>query len=411
VAIRDDLPDLCQQLAARHAYELIGSGWEAGSRLHDLINLLRRRGSELVPTIVAALGEHAEEVSGANWLAFAKLLAPAATPVAIGHALERFVLRSTDSLLDDLGDGPWHDGLGVASDPATAVAGLLWCRLGAPDARSRWRAAHAVRRVIALGRTDVLSAVICWLERPDAGAFQDRKLPFFQMHAKLWLLIALARVAHDSPAAVALARGPLEAVAFDARFPHTVMRHFAAEALAGLARALDPADRAALSDRLRAVNVPTIPVVKERHGRGDFYAKRPKDSPEPRDRFRFEFDFEKYQVDGLARVFGAPMWVVGDACHTWIRRWDANISHMYDCPRRGSRGEFGSGDHHGGSFPQRDRYGGYLAWHALMLTAGEFLTTRPVTGDAWRDNPWPEWLAEHTLSRRDGLWLADGSAP
>jgi hypothetical protein len=108
-------------------------------------------------------------------------------------------------------------------------------------------------------------------------------------------------------------------------------------------------------------------------------------------------------------VFGASEWVVGDACHSWIRRWDTNTSHMYDCPGRSARDEYGSGDHHGGSFPQRDRYGGYLAWHALTLTAGEFLATRPVTDDSWYDNPWPDWLAEHTLSRRDGLWLADGT--
>ena len=110
------------------------------------------------------------------------------TPTAIGQALEQFVLRSTNSLPDDLGDGPWHDGLAVAFDPEEVVAGLLWCRLGAPDARNRWRAAHAIRRIVSLGRTNVMHAVIAWLKHPDAGAFQDRKLSFFQMHAKLWLL-------------------------------------------------------------------------------------------------------------------------------------------------------------------------------------------------------------------------------
>jgi hypothetical protein len=151
------------------------------------------------------------------------------------------------------------EGLAVTSDPRAAVAGLLWCRLGAPDARSRWRAAHALRRVVALGRIDVLPAVIGWLERPDAGAFQDLKLPFFRMHAKLWCLIALARVAHDVPAAVASVRETLETAAFDDGFPHVVMRHFAAEALAGLAQSLDPADGVALRDRLRAVNVTHYP--------------------------------------------------------------------------------------------------------------------------------------------------------
>jgi hypothetical protein len=304
VAIRDELPALCHQLASRHAAELIGSGWEAGSALRDLADLLGRPGSELVPTIVAALREHTEQVSGANWLAFAELLASAATPVAIGRALEQFVLRSSDSLPDDLGDGPWHDGLTVASDPVAVVAGLLWCRLGAPDARHRWRAAHALRRVIALGRTDVMHAVIAWLKHSDARAFQDRKLPFFQMHAKLWLLIALARVAHDAPTAVASVRGTLEAVAFDEGFPHTVMRLFAAEALAKLAQTLDPAECAVLRERLRAVNLPRIPSARERRIRTDSFPTRPKDCPEPRDRFCFEYEFQKNEVEGVARVFG-----------------------------------------------------------------------------------------------------------
>jgi hypothetical protein len=411
-AIRDELPALCHQLASRHAAELIGSRWEAEGVLRDLAELLGRPGSELVPTIVAALRERTEEVGGANWLAFAEALAPAATPAAIGSALERFVLRSTDSLPDDLGDGPWHHTLAVASDPVAVVAGLLWCRLGAPDARNRWRAAHAVRRVIALGRTDVMHAVIAWVNHTDACAFQDRKLPFFYMHAKLWLLIALARVARDTPTAVASVRGTLEAVAFEEGFPHSVMRHLAAEALAALAPALDPIECAKLRERLRGVNLPTIPAAREPRIRTDSFPTRPEDRPEPRDPFHFEYEFQKHEVEGVARLFGTSWWVVSDACHIWIRRWDTSVSHMFDCPRRSALGAFGPDDHDRGRFPQRDRYGGYLAWHALMLTAGEFLLTRPVTSDpwySWSDNPWLDWLAEHTLSRRDGLWLADGT--
>jgi hypothetical protein len=81
---------------------------------------------------------------------------------------------------------------------------------------------------------------------------------------------------------------------------------------------------------------------------------------------------------------------------------------MHDCSRSDGRDESGA-SYGSESFPPRDRYGGYLAWHALMLTAGEFLKTRPVIADSWRDDPWSDWLAAHALSRRDCLWLADGT--
>jgi hypothetical protein len=32
----------------------------------------------------------------------------------------------------------------------------------------------------------------------------------------------------------------------------------------------------------------------------------------------------------------------------------------------------------------------------------------PVTDDWFYDDPWPEWLNRHLLSRQDGLWLSDG---
>ena len=42
-----------------------------------------------------------------------------------------------------------------------------------------------------------------------------------------------------------------------------------------------------------------------------------------------------------------------------------------------------------------------------MLTAGEMLATRPVTGQSWQGDAWADFLNEYRLSRRDGLWLSD----
>ncbi|HEU4601177.1 MAG TPA: hypothetical protein VFS24_04375, partial [Steroidobacteraceae bacterium] len=82
----------------------------------------------------------------------------------------------------------------------------------------------------------------------------------------------------------------------------------------------------------------------------------------------------------------------------WVRRWDQNVRGMFDCPRGGRDDESSWSS---GSAPEVDRYGGYLAWHALMLVAGEMLQTRIVMDDEWQDDAWSHFLAEYRLSRSD----------
>lgn len=137
------------------------------------------------------------------------------------------------------------------------------------------------------------------------------------------------------------------------------------------------------------------------------YAPRPDASPRPEDGFRLDYDFNKYQVERLCHVFGCPGWEVEDRIGAWVRRWDANVRAMHDCPRSSSYDESWSS----GSVPDRDRYGGYLGWNALMLVAGDLLATRTVVGEDWGDDAWAAFLREYTLSRDDGLWLADLTDP
>jgi hypothetical protein len=50
------------------------------------------------------------------------------------------------------------------------------------------------------------------LDSDNAGCFQARELPFYYLHARLWLLIALARLALDYPKQVAAFTEPLLAI-------------------------------------------------------------------------------------------------------------------------------------------------------------------------------------------------------
>lgn len=406
-AMRDALPDLGLRLATKHAAELAGSSTDAWGGWRGLEQHFHADRATLVEHVVAALRSTAASFGGNAWLALAARLASDVSASAIAEGLERFLANTAEKLPSEVGDGPWDARFAVPYDEATFVAGFVWARLGHPTAAMRWRAAHAVRRLVATGRSNVIERLIERFGSASSSPFGDAKLPFYVMHAQLWLLIALARVAKDAAAAFGPHRMFFERIAFSAEFPHVAMRAFAIDILRELAHSIAPEARGALIAKLGHANQSSFPSVARTGNREFRYAPRPDASPRPEDGFHLDYDFNKYQVERLCHVFACPGWEVEDRISAWVRRWDTTARGMYDCPR--SRSDDASWS--SGYVPNRDRYGGYLGWHAFMLVAGELLATRAVVGEDWSGDAWAAFLREYTLSRTDGLWLADLTDP
>lgn len=406
-AMRDALPDLGLRLATKHAAELASSSTDAWGCWRGLEQHFHTDRATLVEHLVAALRSTADSLGGNAWLALAARLASDVSASAIAEGLERFLANTGEKLPSEVGDGPWDTRFAVPSDEATFVAGLVWARLGHPIAAMRWRAAHAVRRLVVAGRSDVIGRLIECFGSASNLPFGDAKLPFYAMHAQLWLLIALARVAKDSAGTFAPHRAFFERIAFSAKFPHVVMRAFAIDILRQLALALAPEEREALIAKLDSASQSPFPSVARTDYREFRYVPRPDASPKSEDGFHLDYDFNKYQVERLCHVFACPGWEVEDRISEWVRRWDSTVRGMYDCPRSRSHDASWSS----GYVPDRDRYGGYLGWHALMLVAGELLATRAVVGEDWRGDAWAAFLSEYRLSRSDGLWLAELTDP
>lgn len=406
-AMRDALPDLGLRLATKHATELASSSTDAWGGWRGLEQHFHADRATLVEHVVAALRSTADSLGGNAWLALAARLASDVSASAIAEGLERFLANTGEKLPSEVGDGPWDARFAVPFDEATFIAGLVWARLGHPIAAMRWRAAHAVRRLVVAGRSDVVERLIEHFGSASSLPFGDAKLPFYVMHAQLWLLIALARAAKDAAPAFAPHRAYFERIAFSAEFPHVVMRAFAIDILRELAHALAPEEREALIAKLGPANQSPFPSAPRTDYREFRYAPRPDASPRPEDGFHLDYDFNKYQVERLCHVFACPGWEVEDRISAWVRRWDTTVRGMHDCPR--SRSDDASWS--SGYVPDRDRHGGYLGWHALMLVAGELLATRAVVGEDWSGDAWAAFLREYTLSRNDGLWLADLTDP
>ena len=408
VALKDDLPRLALVLAEKHASELVSSdsaAWSSWRTLHTCFDVDRPAAVERVVTALAGV---ASEVAGDSWLALAAKLAPHSGSSALGEGLERFLSLSGDPLPAEVGDGAWDDRFVVSDDPVDVAAGLIWSRLGHGHAAMRWRAAHAVRRLAEAGRFDVIGRLVDRYETRTVMPFGDAKLPSYPLHARLWLLIALARAAKDWPDQLRHHSALFERIAFSEEFPHVVLRAFAADALSAIAPRLGARDRKTLLARLKTVNKPALPPRPKEGFTTGRYAPRPEDAERPPDAFHLDYDFNKYQTERLCHVFGCGGWEIEDAITRWVRRWDEIVPGMYDCPRGSDREDRSWSS---GSVPVVDNYGGYLGWHALMLVAGEMAASRPVTGRDWGGDSWKHFLAEYRLSRSDGLWLSEATDP
>ena len=397
----------CAPLVIRtNALEFIEFDHLSTTRLNDLSVLSGIDRQTLVMGLVREFTHPSSSIPAAVWLSLAAEFNRRAQPGVGQQALTRLLNSGPAKLANSAGDGAWQSGLYPADEPVVVTAGLIWFALGSPTASRRWIAAHSLRTAVELGRSDVLDQVVAQFDWTHAGAFQARELPFFYLHARLWLLIALARIAQDHPNVVAKHRAILEKISFDAVDRHVLFSHFAANALRACLLHGHVTQDDALATKLATINVSPHPeLVSKHYGGSSFYQSRPKTYPPSAHEVHLDYDFDKYEVSNLSELFARLRWETRDAMSEWVHRHDLNITYMSDLGgrsdhRRGRRSD--GGEQHG--------YGEYLCWHALHAVAGDFLAKYQVVRRPYEeDNHWVYWLSRRVLSHSKGLWLADGT--
>ncbi|RJP17957.1 MAG: transcriptional regulator [Candidatus Abyssobacteria bacterium SURF_5] len=393
------------RLIQLHADEMIAYGMLSGSRVREISDLTGIADFDLVLELIKVFGQLENTIAGAVWLTLASFICRRAKAGMGEDALTRLLRSPAAELADNVADGKWKDGLYPRNDITAVAAGLLWRVLGSPYAVARWRAAHSIRCLAAFGRWQIIDHLVGNIESQEAGPFQAPELTFYYLHARLWLLIALARMARDYPEAIARYKDILFSIATEQENPHALMRHFAAQALLTCVDAGRLQLQANMEKLLRNVNLSPHPRLKKKIRTHDFYSGRPKTAPSPEFKFDLDYDFHKHDVDNLSHVFGQPCWKVVDMISAIVHELDPNVTSMYESGGRESYNHRFRGittRYHG--------YGQQLGWHALFFAAGKLLATAPVTDDWWcKDDPWGEWLGRYLLTRQDGLWLSDGT--
>lgn len=396
-----------KHLVSAHAEQIMSADWGFTWELNKLAELTRANRTDLAVDLVTEAITRDLESLATTWLNLASLTAPSADPAVQKGAFERLLDDAAGRLADEVGDGVWRNDLDPGDNSEEVVAGLIWFCLGSPEALSRWRAAHVVCACARNGRWSLIAKLFDRLNASGAGAFQDRAIPFMVLHAKFWFLLAVARIAIDSSSEIAKFAGPIEAIALNDSFPHVGLRQLAATILKTCLGKSKGSKAKAILKRVASVHVSRfIKPTKTQHVSGQLW-NRPEDAPEPEPHFHFDYDFEKYKVTGLGRLFGLPQWQTGDRCVGWIRNLSPTATSMYDYAGRRKPGD----DYREGTKDRLHSFGMYLAWHALALTAGQLFLERPIARVESYEDSWDDFLSNYRVTRRDGLWLSDGTGP
>ncbi|WP_230589651.1 ATP-binding protein [Pseudomonas chlororaphis] len=398
----------CAEVIIRQNFEeFVSFGYLSNSDINSLSELSGVDRHSIILELIKQFARPDVEVPASVWLALATYINTMAESGVGQAALKRLLNAGSAKLASSVVDGPWNSGLYPNEDEVEAVAGLIWFALGSARAERRWMAAHSLRVVVRLGRSDVLDRVVSRFDKICSAPFQAPELPFFHLHAKLWLLIAMARIAIDDSKVIANHSFMLKRVALSTEDKHVLFKHFSTEALLVCSRSGLLQFNQVESNALLHVNESSRPLLETNSYRsGSFYKGRPEGVPKLAKDLYLDYDFSKLDVSSLGDVFAKANWETVDAMNHWVRKHDAEITRMSD---QGARSLYRRSEHRGFS-DEFHTYGEQLCWHALHAVAGDFLAEYPVVrGPYDQGSPWHEWLAGRFLTRKDGLWLADGT--
>lgn len=403
-ALKSVFRELANALIFQHLDDLISNDNLSTYHLLDISKLSGLPLAELILEIVKLFSEPESSVGAPIWLDFAHIFCERAAEGKGQAALTRLLRSDAAKLSRSVLDGEWRSGLYPNDKKEKIFAGLAWRQLASPRASERWRSAHCIRSLARFGKWKVIDAIMEQLEDQDAGPFQAPELKFYYLHAKLWLLIAIARISKEHAAEVSRYRSKLERVLDHSGVRHVLIRHFAAKALITCIEAGEISVSAKRESELRNIDQSPFPLIEKKLKKytGDYHERRPESEPKRAHEFSLEYDFNKGDVHYLSNVFGQPHWLVVDLISDIVHDIDEDAESMYS-----SGGREGAARSRRGLSSTYHSYGEQLAWHGMMIAAGELQRTKPATQDWWYDDPWRDWLSRYLLTRADGFWISD----
>jgi hypothetical protein len=382
---------------------LSSNSYHLAERLRKFLNIpvTSPDPTEIVLRLIA---RRVEDVDTRGLLAVAEALAddlPAQERIDVIDA----VLDSRESKIGD--DHPVH----VPNQDPVPTAKYVWCALGHPDRRTRWRALHSAYAIVSLdqSREAFLSALTEYAEAKDAGAFRSPSRLFYWQSARAGVMQLFLRLVHEDPDWVAPYSEFLERHALSTDLPHAQIRELARRSALALSRKREAVYTSTTISQLSDCNKASKQVELDRD-----YSPRPYERfPDDRQDARFDFDFldtVPYWYSDLERRLDVEEGEVLERADNWIcDEWGFPDADWRNDPRRQKEYDpEGEGRVYKGDYPKVMTRRAHLTYHAMMCVAGELLDegtslVKNPRGYLESSDVWKDWLQPH-LPARDESW-------
>lgn len=409
-------PQFLRLIGKRYAATLAEAGhleyWESGGTVAESEVVLIKEG------VLRGLAESLDLVDARTFFGFIANVAPDLTPAESMKLLDYALTRFEIHIDSDFGDGPWADWLVPPPTAVDAVAGLIWSALGSPISATRWQAAHCVRRLVEAGCNAEIESLFGWLERDVVGAFGSHSFPFYRLHSRLYLLIALARTAYDTPERLHKHAAVIASLALTG-MPHILIQKTAADIALIIEQARPGSYSNETIQALQRVGLSPFPVKQVNRNFGNVDTPWHASGEVTKDiKLHFGIDFDNYWFKYLGNIFGVSTQQVIDlGC-------DAAVTHVGVTEKDGRQAdprrhlwrsrdyEWGTSHSHG-SYPYIDDYWFYYSYHSIFSVAARLLRAMPLIHrkDDYYEDRWEDWFQRHSLTRTDGRWLFDRRDP
>lgn len=404
--------------------QLVGKRFSSVMLERGTISFFIRRlhsGAENIPYIqrgiIEGLASYGDLVHASTFFGFVSIASEYISTQEATDLLE-FALSRFELHIDPKhADGPWSQLLLPPVHIENAFSGFVWSALGSPRSSTRWCAVHCVRRLAEAQCSDEIKALIDWMNRDTVDAFGANNFPFYNLHARLYLLISLARVSIDNPHVLLRHCDVFYKHALQSSM-HLLIQKYATDIAINIEMAYPGTYSKEVFESLQKMGKSQFDQV-ELENRWDtedsyWHANGMIDTSLS---FHHGYDFDRYWFEPLGRVFGIAGEQVEDlATNVVINEWnmDRNSGYKND-PRHSlwrSSSEQQQTYHSHGSYPRIDNYNFYLSYHAMLVVASRLLEKMPIVHSSdWYEDEWQEWLHRHLLTRSDGYWLYDRRDP
>lgn len=287
---------------------------------------------------------------------------------------------------------------------------ILWYLFGHPDRRIRWRAAHAARHMVRLGKSDILGALAQHLCNRHISPFSPPDMAFYSLAATQWFFLLIDKLSKEMPEAIVpLADVIVETVESESQ-GHALIAHFCRRAALRLISQQPKLFAAAKIARIQRANKPRV----RKHGATKESSDR-EDSYHHQSSTRFHFDSldtlpywyapvgRLFGLDGRAFCLAAERWI----CDIWGFAGDLDgRDPTSNWTMISSEWDLTSNRH--GSQPTIENLKTYLELNAMFAVAAELLKQRPISPRPWErdEDQWGEWVSRWDLTNEDE-WIAD----